>query len=147
MLKRCIFILSFSCILSCTPRVQNTQTPREVSGIYPHLATYNEENECGTGAVVPWADRLWVISYCPHGPLGSTDKLYEITPDLQQFIREESIGGTPASRMIHGESSQLFIGPYGIDPAGQVRVIPYDVMPGRHSGTARRLFIPVVSCY
>ena len=27
----------------------------EVSGIYPHLAMFNDEGECGTGAVVPWA--------------------------------------------------------------------------------------------
>ena len=24
-------------------------------GVYPHLAYYNDEGECGTGAVVPWA--------------------------------------------------------------------------------------------
>ena len=24
-----------------------------VSGIYPHLAMFNDEGECGTGAVVP----------------------------------------------------------------------------------------------
>ncbi len=28
-----------------------------VSGIYPHLAMFNQEGECGTGAVVPWAGR------------------------------------------------------------------------------------------
>lgn len=33
--------------------------PRCVDGIYPHLAMFNDEGECGTGAVVPWADRLW----------------------------------------------------------------------------------------
>src|SRR5688572_13415805 len=52
--------------------------PRQVSGIYPHLAMFNEEAECGTGAVVPWADRLWAVTYAPHKPKGSTDKLYEI---------------------------------------------------------------------
>ncbi len=43
--------------------------PRNVSGIYPSLAMFNDEGECGTGAVVPWADRLWVITYGPHLPL------------------------------------------------------------------------------
>jgi hypothetical protein len=57
--------------------------PVNLSGIYPHLAYYNNEGECGTGAVVPWADRLWVITYAPHMPKGSSDKLYEITPDLR----------------------------------------------------------------
>ena len=30
-------------------------------GIYPHLAMFNGEGECGTGAVVPWAGDLWVV--------------------------------------------------------------------------------------
>src|SRR5690606_18414255 len=96
-----------------------------VSGIYPHLAMYNDEGECGTGALVPWAGKLWAITYGPHKPFGSSDKLYEIAPDFSRVIREESIGGTPANRMIHPESNQLFIGPYAIDSNGSVRVIPY----------------------
>jgi hypothetical protein len=118
-----------------------------VSGIYPHLATYNNEGECGTGAVVPWAGRLWVITYAPHKPKGSSDKLYEITPDLQQVIRPESIGGTPANRMIHRESNQLFIGPYVIDAQRNVRVIPYTQMYGRHTGNARHLTDPAGKIY
>ncbi|MDF1711440.1 MAG: hypothetical protein P1U90_04335, partial [Akkermansiaceae bacterium] len=81
------------------------------SGIYPHLSFFNNENECGTGAVVPFADRLWAVTYAPHSPKGSSDKLYEIDRDLNLIVREESIGGTPANRMIHRESNQLFIDP------------------------------------
>lgn len=121
--------------------------PINISGIYPHLAYYNNEGECGTGAVVPWADRLWVITYGPHLPEGSSDKLYEITNELQRTVREESIGGTPANRMIHKESGQLFIGPYVIDANRGVRVIPYDVMPGRHTGNARHLYDPENKIY
>ncbi|MCU0324423.1 MAG: hypothetical protein MUF45_04095 [Spirosomaceae bacterium] len=112
------------------------------SGIYPHLAYYNNEGECGTGAVVPWADRLWVITYGPHLPFGSSDKLYEITQDLKQIVRPESIGGTPANRMIHKESNQLFIGPYAIDANRSVRTIPYTQAPGRYTGLARDLSDP-----
>ncbi|NWK55256.1 discoidin domain-containing protein [Verrucomicrobiaceae bacterium N1E253] len=108
---------------------------------------YNNEGECGTGAVVPWAGKLWVITYAPHLPKGSSDKLYEITADLKQLIRPESIGGTPANRMIHRESKQLFIGPYAIDAEGKVRVIPYDKMPGRHTGNARHLTDPAGKIY
>ena len=97
--------------------------PVEISGIYPHLAMFNNEGECGGGAVVPWADRLWVITYGPHCPWGSSDKLYEITPDLRQIIRPESVGGTPAGGMIHDETGQLLIGPYLIDEKGKVRMI------------------------
>jgi hypothetical protein len=124
-----------------------SQAPFSISGIYPHLATFNNEGECGTGAVVPWADRLWVVSYAPHMPKGSSDKLYEITPDLRQIIRPESIGGTPANRFIHRESQQLFIGPYVIDAQGKVRVIPYTQMFGRPTGNARHLLDPANKVY
>ncbi len=121
--------------------------PQEWSGIYPNLATHNNEGECGTGAVVPWADRLWVISYGPHLPYGSSDKLYEITPELQQIVRPESVGGTPANRLIHAESNQLFIGPYIIDARRNVRVIPPQLMPGRLTGNARHLTDPANKIY
>ncbi len=116
--------------------------PRQISGIYPHLAYYNNEGECGTGAVVPWAGRLWVVTYAPHYPFGSSDKLYEITDDLQQIVRPESIGGTPANRMIHKESNQLFIGPHVIDAQRNVRTISYKDAPGRYTGLARHLSDP-----
>lgn len=124
-----------------------TKVPESISGIYPRLAYYNSEGECGTGAVVPWADRLWVITYGPHLPKGSSDKLYEITPELRQITRKESIGGTPANRMIHRESNQLFIGPYAIDTLGRVRTIPYIDMPGRLTGNARHLVYPENKMY
>ncbi|BCU79263.1 hypothetical protein llg_39780 [Luteolibacter sp. LG18] len=121
--------------------------PVSVSGIYPGLAYFNNEGECGTGAVVPWADRLWVITYAPHAPTGSSDKLYEITPDLKSITHPESIGGTPANRMIHKESNQLFIGPYAIDAQRNVRVIPVKAMYGRMTGNARHLTDPANKIY
>jgi hypothetical protein len=121
---------------------QKIKSPISISGIYPSLAYFNNEGECGTGAVVPWANRLWVITYGPHMPFGSSDKLYEITASLQKITRPESIGGTPANRMIHKESSQLFIGPYAIDTNRNVRVIPISKAPGRFTGTARSLTDP-----
>ena len=121
--------------------------PQEWSGIYPELAYFNNEGECGTGAVVPWADRLWVITYGPHLPYGSSDKLYEITPDLQQIVRPESVGGTPANRMIHRESNQLIIGPYLIGAEREVRIIPPKLMPGRLTGNARHLTDPANKIY
>ena len=127
--------------------ISSSQASESYSGIYPHLAYFNEEGECGTGAVVPWADRLWVITYGPHLPLGSTDKLYEITPDLELIVRPESVGGTPANRMIHRESQQLNIGPYFIDQDRGVRVILPTEMPGRLTGTARHLFDPANKLY
>lgn len=139
------FSVAFVCLVELV--VQPFAAPRSVSGIYPHLAMFNNEGECGTGAVVPWAGRLWAITYAPHLPEGSSDKLYEVTPALEQIIRPESIGGTPANRMIHRESQQLFIGPYAIDAQGKVRVIPYSRMFGRHTGNARHLTDPAGKIY
>ena len=137
----------FTISLALAAQVALAAEPRNVSGIYPQLAMFNHEGECGTGAVVPWADRLWVITYGPHKPLGSTDKLYEITPDLQQIVRPESVGGTPANRMIHAESHQLVIGPYFIDAQRRVRAVLPKFMPGRLTGNARDLTDPANSIY
>ena len=117
------------------------------SGIHPHLAMFNNEGECGVGAVAPWAGRLWAVTYGPHLPNGSSDKLYEISDLLEQTIRPESIGGTPANRMIHRESQQLFIGPYAIGADGKVRAIPYSAMFGRHTATMRHLTDPAGKVY
>ncbi|MBQ9431910.1 MAG: hypothetical protein IJU44_10205 [Kiritimatiellae bacterium] len=133
--------------------VSAAPSARQIHGVYPHLATFNREGECGTGAVVPWAGSLWAVSYAPHCPEGSSDKLYEIKPDLARVIRPESIGGTPANRMIHEESRQLFIGPYAISESGRVRAIPYraaDGKPycfGRPTATARHLSDPANKVY
>lgn len=120
---------------------------QEWSGVYPHLTMHNEEGECGTGAVVPWQGSLWAITYAPHRPDGSTDKLYEVTPDLKQHVFSGSVGGTPANRMIHRESNQLLIGPYLIDSGKQIRVIPPSAMFGRLTGTSRHLTDPAGKVY
>ena len=146
---RCFSIIMIPAlfILSCNPTRDIAEKPVQISGIYPHLAFYNQHGECGTGAIVPWADRLWVVTYSPHFPNGSTDKLYAIDTNLEQAVSNQSIGGTPANRMIHQESNQLFLGPYAIDANGVVRVIPYSEMQGRHTGNARHLTRPAEKIY
>lgn len=134
-------------VLYNTSHAQSKSSYPQISGIYPHLAFYNNEGECGTGAVVPWANRLWVTTYGPHLPFGSTDKLYEISLNLDKKIFDGSIGGTPANRMIHKESNQLFIGPYVISGNGLVRTIPYTQLQGRHTGNARHLTNPANKIY
>ena len=95
---------------------------KSYSGIYPSLAMYNNEGECGTGAVMPWNDKLYVITYAPHQPIGSSDKLYIVNNDKTAVTYDKSVGGTPANRMIHKESGKMFIGPYIVDGAGNIVV-------------------------
>ena len=116
-------------------------------GIFPHLAMFNNQGECGTGAVVPWAGDLWVVTYAPHAPTGSSDKLYRIHPDLTRETFSASVGGTPANRMVHRETNQLMIGPYVIDAKGNVRVVSPAKMPGRLTGAARHLTDPANKVY
>jgi hypothetical protein len=144
-MQRRSFLLS-PC-LAVLAQSQAAAPKRQISGVYPHLAMFNSQGECGTGAVVPWAGKLWTLTYSPHQPGGSDDKLYEIDEQLNQTIRPESIGGTPANRMIHRESKQLFIGPYAIDEKGKVRAIPYRSMYGRPTGNARHLSDPANKIY
>jgi hypothetical protein len=131
----------------------NTKNWLRISGIYPHLAVFNQNpehkdgtsgngGECGIGAIVPWHGKLWLITYSPHAPNGSYDKLYSIDDDLNISISPESVGGTPADRMIHKESNQLIIGPYFIDTNQNVRVISPENMPGRLTAVARHLHDP-----
>ncbi len=119
------------------------------SGIYPHLAvTNNTANECGIGAIVAWAGSLWYVTYSPHAPAGSSgDKLYQLRTDLEPVIRPESIGGTPANRMIHPESDQLIISNYLIDGQANVRTIPFTSLYGRMTANARHLTDPANKVY
>ena len=142
-MRNFLLLLSFAC-LTCNVHAEE---PRQVSGIYPHLAMFNDEAECGTGTAVIWADRLWATTYGPHLPLGSSDQLYEVTPELEQIVRPESVGGTHANRFIHRESEQLFLGLYAIDKERNVRVIPPKRMPGRQTGTVRHLTDPENKIY
>ena len=144
MLRRCFAALFGLLLAAPTP---GAEAPLRVSGRYPHLAVYNRQGECGIGAVASWAERLWMITYGPHLPEGSDDKLYEIDSALNRTVRPESVGGTPANRMIHRESNQLNIGPYFIDAERRVRVIPPKNMYGRLTATARHLTDPANKLY
>lgn len=124
----------------------------QISGIYPHLAAFNQpedeaarasHRESGIGAVVPWAGKLWYITYPPHIRNGSNDKLHEVDTALNLTIRPESVGGTHANRFIHRPSNQLIIGPYFIDAEGNVRAVDVHQLEGRMTATAAHLTDPV----
>ncbi|MEO5999083.1 MAG: hypothetical protein ABIN89_20075 [Chitinophagaceae bacterium] len=141
---------------SPAPFVKAGKKPLQISGVYPHLALFNEGGgfpcagdggEGGIGAITPWAGKLWMITYSPHCPSGSSDKLYSLDKDLNITMHPESIGGTHANRMIHKESNQLITGTYLIDAQGKVRVIPLTAMPGRMTATARHLTDPANKVY
>ncbi|MBN2507942.1 MAG: hypothetical protein JXQ71_14750 [Verrucomicrobia bacterium] len=118
-----------------------------ISGTYPHLAVFSDAGECGIGAVAPWAGRLWFLTYPPHAPNGSSDRLWMVDSNLALTPHPSSVGGTHAARMIHRESQQLIMGPYWINATGGVRAVSPALMPGRLTGAARHLTHPAQKVY
>lgn len=121
-----------------------------VSGIFPHLHVTADlvprRSEAGIGALLPWADRLWLITYPSNPHSGSGTGLYEIDPDLNMTKRPESVVGTFANRLIHAESHQAIIGPHMIGADGSVRTIEA-IQHVRLTATMRHLQDPANKVY
>lgn len=120
------------------------------SGVYPHLAVVADHvprSESGVGALMPWAHRLWLVSYVSHGrATGSGTGLFDIDESMTLRKHPASVVGTFANRMIHTESNQLIIGPHLIDISGKVRTA--DVLCGhRIAATMRHLSEPERKVY
>lgn len=99
-----------------------------ISGVFPHLALGAElgppRTECGVGALMPWANKLWVITYVSHkSASGVGTGLYEIDADLNITKHPESRTGTYTNRFVHWPSNQLIIGPHVIDSSRNVRTV------------------------
>ena len=103
-------------------------------------------SECGIGALMPWADSLWAVTYNSHtATTGTGLALYRIDEDLK-MEQVHVHNGTHANRMIHKESSQCFIGPYAIDAKGNHRVIT-TLLGHRLTATMRHLTDPAGRVY
>ena len=122
----------------------------KVSGVFPRLAMvagHNPRTEAGTGAMMPWADRLWVITYVAHmEDSGSGTGLYYIDESMKLHKHPASVVGTYANRFIHGPRNELLIGPHVIDVKGNVRTI--DALVGhRLADTMQHLTDPENKVY
>jgi hypothetical protein len=102
--------------------------------------------ECGTGAMMPWADSLWVVTYNSHKKTTGTGLgLYRIGEDLKPE-RVHVHDGTHANRLIHHETNQCLIGPYVIDAKGNWKFIP-EFEDHRLTSTMRHLKDPKSKVY
>ncbi|AQT69035.1 hypothetical protein STSP2_02216 [Anaerohalosphaera lusitana] len=97
-----------------------------MNGVFPHITVMapgaGSDSEAGVGAMIPWADRLWVIGYVAH-IRGENLGLFELKEDMSWRRHPASVTGTFANRFIHWESKQAIIGPHLIDEKGKVRTI------------------------
>ena len=126
-------------------------TPPPVSGIFPHLCLKAglgpPRTECGVGALFPWADRLWAVTYVSHKTQsGVGTGLYEIDESLNIVKRPESCVGTYTNRMAHWESNQLIIGPHVIDADRNIRTVT-SLTDVRLCSTMRHLDDPANKVY
>lgn len=125
--------------------------PVSLSGVFPHLGLKAghapARTETGIGALMPWADKLWLITYVAHkSKTGSGTGLFTLDDNLQLTKHPASVVGTYANRMIHAETSQLLIGPHVIDTAGNVRTIDR-LVETRLTGVCRHLHEPERKVY
>jgi hypothetical protein len=120
------------------------------SGIAADFATRASylpiHSECGVGALMPWAGKLWFVTYVSNPLLGAGTGLYEIGDDLVMHRQPERIASTSANRMVHGPSCQLFIGPHVIDLEDSVRTVR-DVQAHRLAATMEHLESPETHVY
>lgn len=102
--------------------------------------------ECGIGALMPWADGLYAVTYNSHKKATGTGLgLYRIDTNLKpELIHVHN--GTHANRLIHHESNQCFIGPYVIDANGKPRYIE-EFENHRLTSTMRHLADPANRVY
>ena len=103
------------------------------SGVYPHLALTAElgppRSECGIGAMMAWAGKLWLVTYVSHkSASGVGTGLYSINEQLAISKHPASYVGTYTNRMVHWQSNQLIIGPHVIDASRQRA---HSARPGR----------------
>ncbi|AKU15294.1 hypothetical protein [Luteipulveratus mongoliensis] len=130
--------------------MSTTSLPSVISGVVPHLgvkADHVPRSETGIGALMPWADRLWMVTYVAHtSNTGGGTGLFTIDDDLVMTKHPESVVGTYANRLVHAETDQLFIGPHAIDAKGEVTTIPA-LAKHRLTATARHLTDPANKVY
>lgn len=117
-----------------------------LGGVFPHLGLkaghFPVRTETGIGALMPWADRLWLITYVAHkSPTGSGTGLFFLEDQLRLSRHPASVVGTYANRMIHAESDQLIMGPHFIDTGGTVRTVG-ELVDVRLTATCRHLTDP-----
>ncbi|MFC1714201.1 hypothetical protein ACFL6S_11045 [Candidatus Poribacteria bacterium] len=121
-----------------------------INGVFPHLAViagHVPRTEIGIGALMPWADRLWFITYPSSGSgSGKGTGLFSIDENMNIARHPESVVGTYANRIIHSATNQLIMGPHLIGMEGDIRTIE-PLIPHRLTATMTHLEDPKNKVY
>ena len=143
-------------LLAYSPKAARNEAVVSFSGVVPSLAVTAEtapvvpdglpkRSESGVGALFPWADRLYMVSYLSVPNYGAGTGLYEIDEDLN-MLKIANHSSVYANRMLHHWTDSLIIGPYVIDAQRHVRTIT-DLLGVRIGACAEHLFKPATHIY
>lgn len=130
-MKRAFFQFTL-CLLVLTaiaraqePEKKTDAPPVQVGNAFPNITTiaeYDAPTEAGIGALLPWANRLWFVSYVAH-KRGAGTGLYWVDENMRMHKHPASVVGTYTNRYIHTPTNLAFLGPHVIDTKGNVRTI------------------------
>lgn len=128
-MKNLLWLALFACLLTTNSQAQEsekkTDPPIQVGNAFPNITTiaeYDSPSEAGIGALLPWANRLWFVSYVAHIK-GQGTGLFWVDETMKMHKHPASVVGTFTNRYIHTQSNQAFLGPHVIDTKGNVRTI------------------------
>ena len=99
----------------------------------------------GIGALMPWADRLYMLSYLSVPGYGAGTGLYEIDEQLS-ITKVANHSSVFANRMIHHWTDQVVVGPYVIDAQRNIRIIE-SLLHVRIGAMAEHLHTPETHVY
>ncbi len=111
--------------LAAVAQEKTDPPPIQVGNAFPNITTiaeYNSPSEAGIGALLPWANRLWFVSYVAHKK-GEGTGLYWVDETMRMHKHPASVVGTYTNRYIHTPTNLAFLGPHVIDTKGNVRTI------------------------
>lgn len=120
----------------------------QISGIFPEMAIQaghkQPRSELGIGGLMPWAGKLWMVSYIAH--IGHGGGLYSLDKKMNLERHPQSVTGTFANRFMHAPTDSIVIGPHVIDGEGKVRTSEL-LAQYRLAGTCAHLTDPDNKCY
>lgn len=155
-LGRLCFLFSVFSALCSTAVSQAVVPPVPLStayisagGVFPSLTLTAESgpsrSECGVGAMMAWADRLWAISYLSVPNAGNGTGLYSIDSNFA-LTKVANHSSVYANRLLIPGMNSIVIGPYVIDVLGNVRVLE-QLLSVRIGGMAEHLVSPATMVY
>ena len=141
----CLYVLALCGLLAGVPGgAAQYHPPLHDNGIFPDLAVSADtgplRTEDGIGALMPWLDKLYMVSYLSVYKGGAGAGFYAIHPN---FTKELLVthNSCYANRLIHRKTNRIIIGAWTVDLQGRIQVFK-DMLKIRIGSSAEHLTHP-----